>query len=51
MKDFEDAIQLFSAIRAEADCLLTRNIRDYPSDEIPIQTPGDFIATHFPEVQ
>lgn len=27
--DFEDALQYFSAVQAEADCLVTRNIKDY----------------------
>lgn len=27
--DFEDALQYFSAVQAEADCLVTRNIKDF----------------------
>ncbi len=27
--DFEDALQYFSAVQAGADCLVTRNIKDY----------------------
>jgi predicted nucleic acid-binding protein len=46
--DFEDAIQFFSALRAAADCLVTRNVRDFPRGELPIQTPAEFLAAHFP---
>jgi predicted nucleic acid-binding protein len=42
--DFEDAIQLYSAIHARADYLLTRNVRDFPSGILPILTPHEFLA-------
>jgi len=42
--DFEDAIQFFSAIRCEADFLLTRNVSDFPHDDIPILKPQAFLA-------
>ena len=45
--DFEDAIQFFGALRAGAAYLITRNTRDFPSDDIPVQTPGEFLATRF----
>lgn len=48
LPDFEDALQLFSALRCEADCLVTRNARHFPTDAIPVQTPAEFLATHFP---
>ena len=44
--DFEDAIQLFSALRAEADCLLTRNADHFPTSSLPVMTPGEFLAAH-----
>lgn len=47
--DFEDAIQFFSALRAEADVLITRNARHFPTGDLPIQAPGEFLAAHFPE--
>ena len=28
--DFEDAIQLYSALSAKADCIVTRDIKDLP---------------------
>ena len=33
--DFEDAVQFFSAIHAQADCIITRNVRDFPGETIP----------------
>lgn len=49
IKDFEDAIQFFSAIRAGASVLITRNPRDFPVGDIAIQTPAEFLAAHFAE--
>lgn len=43
-KDFEDAIQYFSAIHADADYIVTRNISDFPREGIVIMTPEDFIT-------
>ena len=48
MDDFEDAIQFFSTIRAGADILITRNGDDFPDADMAIQTPAEFLATHFP---
>lgn len=49
LKDFEDAIQFFSAIRAGAAALITRNPKDFPGGDVAIQTPAEFLATHFSE--
>jgi predicted nucleic acid-binding protein len=48
IRDFEDAIQFFSAIRADAAVLITRNPKDYPAGDVAIQTPAEFLAVHFP---
>jgi predicted nucleic acid-binding protein len=48
IKDFEDAIQFFSAVRVSADVLVTRNPKDFPSGHMAIQTPVEFLAAHFP---
>lgn len=47
--DFEDAIQFFIALRTGATALITRNPRDFPSQDIAIQTPTEFLAAHFLE--
>ena len=46
-RDFEDALQYFSAAHAMADCLLTRNIKDYGFATMKVITPSDFLASYF----
>lgn len=46
--DFEDAVQFFSALRARAAVLITRNTKDFPATDVAVQTPEEFLATHFP---
>ena len=41
--DCEDAIQLFSAIESDMDCIVTRNAQDFIFDKLPIYTPFDFL--------
>jgi predicted nucleic acid-binding protein len=47
IQDFEDAIQFFSALRCGAAALVTRNPKDFPGGDVAIQTPAEFLATHF----
>lgn len=42
--DFEDAVQLYSAVRAKANCLVTRNPGDYPCGDPAILMPEEFLA-------
>jgi len=42
-KDFEDAVQYFTAIENKIDCIITRNLEDYENSTIPIYTPSDFL--------
>jgi len=44
-KDFEDAVQYYSAVLVHADCLVTRNKTDYRADPLPILTPEEFLAS------
>jgi predicted nucleic acid-binding protein len=41
--DFEDGIQFFSALRCNADYLISRNVSDFPHDDIPVLTPEEFL--------
>lgn len=44
--DPDDNMFLEVAINGKADCIITRNVRDFPPDRyrgIPIQTPEDFL--------
>ena len=44
--DFEDAIQYHSALRADAKCLITRNVGHFPKSAIPVMTPVEFLAAY-----
>jgi predicted nucleic acid-binding protein len=44
-RDFEDAVQMISALRYKADFLITRNIKDYQPSLLPVMQPVDFLAT------
>lgn len=45
IKDFEDAIQYFSAHHARVEYLITRNPDDFPSGSLAILTASEFMAT------
>ena len=40
---FEDAIQIFSALHAKADCIITRDRQHFSSDYLPILTPTEYL--------
>ena len=42
--DFEDAIQFFSAIHAGVDYIITRNIKDFPKEDIPVLMPEALLS-------
>lgn len=42
--DFEDAVQYYSALRSGVDYIVSRNVRDYPFNDIPVLTPLEFLA-------
>lgn len=44
-KDFEDAIQYFTAVNNGIDLIVTRNIADYKKSEIAVATAEDFLKT------
>jgi predicted nucleic acid-binding protein len=44
-RDFEDAVQMISAVQCKADCLITRNIKDYQPPLLSVLQPVDFLAT------
>jgi predicted nucleic acid-binding protein len=47
MKEFEDAIQFFSAVHSHADCLVTRDPGHFPRSTLPILSPAEFLQAHF----
>ena len=44
-RDFEDAVQLISALQCKAEYLITRNVSDYKLALLPVVQPVDFLGT------
>jgi predicted nucleic acid-binding protein len=42
-KDFEDALQYFSANEYNLDVIITRNLKDFQKSSLPVMTAGQFI--------
>lgn len=42
-KDFEDSVQYYSALRSGSEYIVSRNVRDYPYNDIPVVTPTEFL--------
>jgi hypothetical protein len=43
-RDFEDAIQMSSALQCKADYLITRNTKDFNPPLLPVMQPVEFLA-------
>ena len=43
--DFEDAVQMISAVQCKLDFLVTRNVKDYAPALLPVVQPVDFLGT------
>jgi len=43
--DFEDAVQYYAAVTANADYIITRNTKDYKHADIPALTAEQFLQT------
>lgn len=41
--DYEDAVMIETAKRIGADCIVTRNLRDYSLSPVPVFLPDDFL--------
>ena len=42
-KDFEDAMQYYTALKAKADIIITRNGKDFAASKIPIMTVAEYL--------
>ena len=42
-KDFEDSVQYYTALRSGAEYIVSRNVRDYPYNYIPVVSPIEFL--------
>lgn len=43
-KDFEDAIQYYTAVENKLDIIITRNLKDFKLSKIPVMTATDYLA-------
>jgi predicted nucleic acid-binding protein len=44
-KDFDDAIQYYTALENNLKVIITRNLKDYKTAKIPVMSPNDFLKT------
>lgn len=44
-KDFEDALQHFSALESKCEIIITRDKKDFKTSLIPVLSPEDFVKT------
>ena len=43
-KDYEDSVQNLSAVEVFADCIVTRNKKDFQNSSIPVYTVEEFMS-------
>ena len=44
-KDFEDAMQYYTALKAKTDIIITRNGKDFAASKIPIMTVAEYLES------
>ena len=42
-KDFEDAMQYYTALKAKADAIITRNGKDFTASKLPVMTATEYL--------
>jgi len=45
IKDFEDALQYFSATESNCEIIITRNIKDFKNSLLPVMTADEFLKS------
>jgi predicted nucleic acid-binding protein len=43
-KDFEDAMQYYTALNAKAEIIISRNGKDFTASKLPVMTATEYIA-------
>ena len=43
--DFEDSMQYYTALKAKADIIITRNAKDFAESKLPVMTATEYLAT------
>ncbi|MCE7057923.1 PIN domain-containing protein [Algoriphagus sp. AGSA1] len=46
-KDFEDAVQYYSAVQANCSIIITRNGKDYKNSTLPVMTAEEYLSSIF----
>lgn len=46
-KDFEDSIQSATAERIGADFIISRNVRDFQTSQVPALTPTEYLTKYY----
>ena len=44
-RDFEDAMQYYTAVKAKADVIITRNAKDFAASKLPVMTASEYLAS------
>ena len=45
-KDFEDSVQYFTATENNINGIITRNLKDFKSSQIPVMTAEEFLKSY-----
>lgn len=45
-RDFEDAVQYYSALESQCDLIITRNLNDFKKAKLPIMSPAEYLANY-----
>ena len=43
-KDFEDGIQYYTALEAQCELIVTRNLKDFKKSTIPVMSPKEYLT-------
>jgi len=44
-KDYEDALQYFTALENGVDAIITRNLKDFQKSKLPVMTAAQFLSS------
>ena len=44
-RDFEDAMQYYTAVKTKADVIITRNAKDFAASKLPVMTASEYLAS------
>ena len=50
-KDFEDAMQYYTALNAKAEIIITRNGKDFTASKLPVMTATEYLANRIKKIK